>query len=168
MQQFGGESVHLNVRVGVGVAVPELVRFRELPPTLVEEYPEFRGYSYFVEDDEVVIVEPRTREVVEVIGGGGRSRVARGEEGDVERGHARFSREQDAVIRRTVTADREIITGGDAHPVLRAPADAELRPLPESIASEMPGADGYGYFVDRERRVVVVDRDTREVVDIVQ
>lgn len=174
VDRFGGPGVHLNVRINVGVVVPETVRFRELPSTIVEEYPQFRGYSYFVEDDEVVIVEPRTREVVELIGGdGGPNRAAADEPAraeDMQAGgeHARFSRDQDAVIRRFVTSDRDLVTGGNMHPVLRAPADAELQPLPSSIASEMPGADGFGYFVDRERRVVVVDRDTREVVDIVQ
>jgi hypothetical protein len=52
--------------------------------------------------------------------------------------------------------------------MLRAPESAEIRPLPERIAASMPDAEGYGYFVDREGRIIIVDRSSREVVDIVE
>ena len=64
---------HVNVRVGE--PLPGDVRLMPLPPTIVDLVPEYRDYDYFVANDEIVIVQPSTRHVVEVIntGGGGQA-----------------------------------------------------------------------------------------------
>lgn len=59
-------NVHFSVRVGVGV--PASVRLETLPVEIVTEYPEFRDYDYVVVEDQIVIVDPQTREVAEVVG----------------------------------------------------------------------------------------------------
>jgi hypothetical protein len=38
--------------------------------------PEYQGYDYVVANDEVLIVQPSTRHIVEVIGGGGSQAMA--------------------------------------------------------------------------------------------
>ena len=38
-----------------------------MPATLVEIEPTWRGYMYFVYNDEIIIVEPRTLEIVAVL-----------------------------------------------------------------------------------------------------
>ena len=53
----------------VGVALPKSVRLLELPPEIFVEYPQFRGYDYIVFGDEILIIDPRTREIVDVISG---------------------------------------------------------------------------------------------------
>jgi DNA mismatch repair ATPase MutL len=53
--------------VNVGTAVPRTVRVVEVPPTLVEIHPEWRGYRYFVYEDEIVIVDPRTLMIVAIV-----------------------------------------------------------------------------------------------------
>ena len=54
-------------QVSIGAALPGEVILDPLPPTIVDLVPEFRGYDYFVVGDEVVIVDPATRQVVEII-----------------------------------------------------------------------------------------------------
>jgi hypothetical protein len=60
-------SQNVNVDVSVGAALPAQVVVNPLPITIVDLVPEFRGYDYFVMGDEIVIVDPVTRRVVEII-----------------------------------------------------------------------------------------------------
>jgi hypothetical protein len=53
--------------VSIGASLPGEVVINPLPLAIVALVPEFRGYDYFVFGDEVVIVDPATREVVEII-----------------------------------------------------------------------------------------------------
>jgi hypothetical protein len=38
-----------------------------VPATLVEIRPAWRGYMYFIVDEEIIIVEPRTHKIVAVL-----------------------------------------------------------------------------------------------------
>jgi Protein of unknown function (DUF1236) len=67
-------NVDFDVRVGVGV--PADVALVALPTDLVEEYPEYRGYDVVLVQDEVVIVDPESRDVVDVVGGPPTTRAA--------------------------------------------------------------------------------------------
>lgn len=60
-------SVHLNVSVSVGTRVPESVHFYPIPEEVVVVYPEWRGYDYILVGDEIVIVDPRSHEIVAVM-----------------------------------------------------------------------------------------------------
>ncbi len=53
--------------INVGAPLPGSVDVRPLPTMVVNLIPEYRGYEYVVANDDVVIVEPSTRKVVEVI-----------------------------------------------------------------------------------------------------
>ncbi len=53
--------------IRVGTVVPRSVHFAEVPSTLVEYYPSWRGYRYFVVDEEIVILDPRTLQIVAII-----------------------------------------------------------------------------------------------------
>jgi Protein of unknown function (DUF1236) len=55
------------VQVRLGARVPRQVELYEMPTTIVEEVPTIRRYRYMVVNDEVVLVDPATSEVVEVI-----------------------------------------------------------------------------------------------------
>jgi hypothetical protein len=57
----------VNFDVRVGTVVPRSVHIVELPPTLIEIEPQWRGYRYFVYHDEIVIVEPDTLRIVAVL-----------------------------------------------------------------------------------------------------
>jgi hypothetical protein len=58
-------SVDFDVRVGT--VVPRSVHIVTLPPVLVEINPQWRGYRYFVYNDEIVIIEPDTLRIVAVL-----------------------------------------------------------------------------------------------------
>jgi hypothetical protein len=61
---------HVNFSVSVGTRVPrEGVTFTTLPTEVVTIYPEWRGYKYIVVHDEIVIIDPNSYEIVEVING---------------------------------------------------------------------------------------------------
>ena len=55
------------VSVGVGVVLPAAVNFVALPPVLIDLYPQYRSYRYIVVDEQIVIVDPDTRRIVEVV-----------------------------------------------------------------------------------------------------
>jgi hypothetical protein len=58
---------NVNFDIRVGTVVPRTVRIAPLPPALISIEPEWRGYMYFVYNDEIIVVEPRTLRIVAVI-----------------------------------------------------------------------------------------------------
>jgi hypothetical protein len=58
---------NINFALNVGTLVPSSVHVVEVPATIVEINPQWRGYRYFVANDEIIIVEPRTSKIVAVL-----------------------------------------------------------------------------------------------------
>jgi len=58
---------NLNIAIRIGETVPQSVRFHRLPPEIVSIEPEYRDYEYFSTDDDIVIVEPRSKRIVSQI-----------------------------------------------------------------------------------------------------
>jgi hypothetical protein len=58
---------HVNFSVSVGTRVPREVGFHPLPAELVTIYPDWRGYEMFLVGDQIVVVNPRTLEIVAVL-----------------------------------------------------------------------------------------------------
>jgi Protein of unknown function (DUF1236) len=58
---------NVNFSLNVGTVVPRTVTIVVLPMTVVEIYPAWRGYYYFIVDDRIVIVEPGTLRIVFII-----------------------------------------------------------------------------------------------------
>jgi hypothetical protein len=61
------ERVNLNVSVSVGTRVPASVRLHPLPQQVFVIYPEWRGYDYILVGDQIVIINPRTHEIVAIV-----------------------------------------------------------------------------------------------------
>jgi hypothetical protein len=59
--------VNIDITPRVGVAVPRNVRLVEIPADLVVIVPEYRSYKYFVVGDRVIIVDPDTYMIVEIV-----------------------------------------------------------------------------------------------------
>jgi hypothetical protein len=53
--------------LSVGAAVPRSVRFIPVPTKIVAIEPSWRGYDYFMVADQIVIVDPRSMEIVAII-----------------------------------------------------------------------------------------------------
>jgi len=61
------KPVTIKERVTVGATIPESVELQTVPETIVSEIPSVKGYRYFVYNDDVVLVDPRTRKVVTIV-----------------------------------------------------------------------------------------------------
>lgn len=61
------ERVNLNVSVSVGTRIPTNVRVHALPQQVIVIYPEWRGYDYILVGDQIVIINPRTHEIVAIV-----------------------------------------------------------------------------------------------------
>jgi hypothetical protein len=57
----------VDININVGTVVPRTVRLVTVPQKIVEIRPAWRGFRYFVIEDEVVIVEPSSLKIVAVI-----------------------------------------------------------------------------------------------------
>jgi len=58
---------NINFAVNVGVAVPKSVHVATVPSVIVEYHPAWRGFLYFVYNDEIIIVDPRSHQIVAVL-----------------------------------------------------------------------------------------------------
>jgi hypothetical protein len=58
---------NINFSISVGTRVPRDVGFHPLPAEIVTYYPDWRGYEFFLVRDQIVVVDPRTLEIVAVL-----------------------------------------------------------------------------------------------------
>jgi hypothetical protein len=58
---------NVNFSVSVGTRVPRNVGFHPLPAEIITIYPEWRGYEFFLVGNQIIVVNPRTLEIVDVI-----------------------------------------------------------------------------------------------------
>jgi len=61
------EPAHLNISVSVGTRVPDSVHFYPLPVEVIVVYPEWRGYDYILVGNEILVIDPRTHEIVAIL-----------------------------------------------------------------------------------------------------
>jgi hypothetical protein len=57
---------NVNFSLSVGTAVPRSVRVVAVPRVIVDVHPEWRGFLYFVVDDQIIIVD-RNHRIVAVL-----------------------------------------------------------------------------------------------------
>jgi Protein of unknown function (DUF1236) len=60
-------ATNVNFAISVGTRVPREVSFHPLPVEIVTIYPDWRGYEMFLVNDQIVVVNPRTLEIVAVL-----------------------------------------------------------------------------------------------------
>jgi hypothetical protein len=61
------EPSKLNISISVGARVPTSVRFYPLPSQVYVIYPEWRGYDYILVGDQILVINPRTHEIVAIL-----------------------------------------------------------------------------------------------------
>jgi hypothetical protein len=66
-QQKAQPATNVKFSISVGTRVPGNVRFYPLPVEVVHIYPTWRGYLYFLVGDQIIVVNPRTHEIVAVL-----------------------------------------------------------------------------------------------------
>jgi hypothetical protein len=145
--------------ISVGVTVPPTIEVYEVPPAIVEIVPEYRGYRYAVVRDEIVIIHPQTRRIVEVIDRDlSPSRTA-----SVSGGSLSLTREQRTTITRSLRSDAaSAIRVGST-----VPACVELSAVPQRIVADVPELRSHRYFVIGEE-IAIVDPETRRIVEIIE
>lgn len=67
VQTRPSSPIVMQERLVVGAPVPDTVELQPLPEELYVESPAMRNYRYFVTQDEVVLVNPQTRRVIQVV-----------------------------------------------------------------------------------------------------
>jgi Protein of unknown function (DUF1236) len=60
-------ATNINFSISVGTRVPRNVGFHPLPAEIVTVYPDWRGYEFFLVNNQIIVVNPRTLEIVDVI-----------------------------------------------------------------------------------------------------
>ncbi len=60
-------TAHVNFNVAVGVKIPRTIHVEVLPADIVEIVPQFEGFDYVVVGDNILIIDPDTLEIVDII-----------------------------------------------------------------------------------------------------
>jgi len=66
-QQNVQPVTNVNFSISVGTRVPREVHFHPLPAEIITIYPDWRGYEFFLVRNEIIVVNPRTLEIVAVL-----------------------------------------------------------------------------------------------------
>lgn len=157
---------NVNFSLSVGTVVPRDVRLQTLPADVVEVVPQYRGYSFFVVRDEIVIVEPSTYKIVTVLPRSGGNTAAAPAP---SRSKVSFSDRDREVVRKHISARAERqTTGSTAKTVIRRgerlPDSVEVEEFPETVYREAPAFRDYRY-IHRDNRTYVVEPSDRTVIE---
>jgi len=159
----------VNFSINVGVAVPASVHLHAVPADIVEIVPQYRGYSYFVTADRIVIVEPRTHQIVYLMPYGGSGRAA--STSTSRRSNLNLTNEQREVIRKSAHPARRTTTGSSVRREVtieeEVPSSVELEEFDEPVVRELPSMRGYRYYRNDDD-VVIVDPGERRVLDVIR
>jgi hypothetical protein len=159
------------------------VHFQPLPADVVEIAPQYRGYDFFVAREDIVIVEPSTYKIVDVLPRSGRSRAEvpasqptaaaapsrkttfSDNDREVIRRHARSSRTESRTEEQRTTGSATSSTRvrvGD-----RLPDSVEIRSFPDEVHRESPALREYRY-IERDNRTYVVEPRERTIIEEVE
>jgi hypothetical protein len=60
-------AARVNFSISVGTRVPRDVRFYPLPREVMTIYPEWRGYEFILVSGQIIVIDPRTFEIVAIL-----------------------------------------------------------------------------------------------------
>lgn len=170
---------HLNVRpltnvnfsLNVGTVVPRDVHLSTLPPDVVEIVPQYRGYSFALVKDQIVVVDPATYKIVTVLPYSGQSTATTTT--TRERSASKFSDRDREVIRkhaktRTEGRSERQTTGSTARTEIhvgdRVPDSVEVEEFPSTVYRDAPDLREYRY-IHRDTRTYVIEPRERRVIE---
>jgi hypothetical protein len=162
---------NVNFSISVGTAVPRSVQLNALPADLVTIVPQYRGYSYFVVEEQIVIVEPSSVQIVAVIPYSGGTAHAAAPAPTKSRA-VKLSTEERDVIRKHTSARRSSETPGPARRSSRRYSVGDevettetIEEFPETVYREAPSVRRYRYL-RQDNNVILVDPEDHRVLDI--
>lgn len=144
---------NLGASISVGTQLPTRVQLQPVPREIASIRPQYRDFRYTVSDREIVIVDPRSRRIVEVIERDG------ARHGDVDV-YASFERRRD--VRRWRAPTTVVFEEG-----VVLPADAPYADLPVEIVERNPRWRGYQYVMTEQDEVAIVEPRSHRIVDVV-
>jgi hypothetical protein len=160
----------VDINISIGAHLPSAWDYEPVPVAVIDVIPEYRGYSYAYVEDEYVIVDPVTYEVVAVLpapdgpqyagGGGGGSSVERCATSLTLTDDERIDLLK--TIQLTDEAEVSDVTVGWS-----VPSDIELRTFPEPILSRTGKLSACRYFVVDDQ-IAIVDPAEDTVVLLVE
>ncbi|HKS19474.1 MAG TPA: DUF1236 domain-containing protein [Bradyrhizobium sp.] len=162
---------NVNFSISVGTVVPRDVHLSTLPADVVEIVPQYRGYSFVVVKDQIVIVEPSSYRIVATLpySGGGSTAAAPARERtkmtftdrdrEMIRKHARTRTEGRTERRTTGSSARTELRLGE-----RVPDSVEIEAFPDEVYRESPALREYRY-IHRDTRTYVVEPQERRIIE---
>ena len=162
------------ISVSVGATLSRSVRFYAVPRDVVTIYPQFRNHQFVVVEDEIVIVEPRSRRVVALLPMSGERRAARASTRETI-GTAPAG----ARPRLTPQVREEIRTIVMREPACRLeqriefalfipiPRTVQVCELPAQVVTGTPELSRYRYVV-RGDEIALVDPDEYRVIEVIR
>ena len=155
-------SQNLNIQVNVGTRLPPNVQARRLPSDIVRIMPQYRDYDYTVIDNRVAIIDPRGREVVEIL-----------DDGPGYGGTAAYGRDRIVISDDTRTRFRELVRSSSTTVGSTSPSGGgtsasnclSLQPVPEELARTHPELSSYRYLAIGDH-VVLVDPQQQKIVQV--
>lgn len=151
----------VDIDISIGRRLPRHWHFVPVPIAVVEIVPEYRDYVYVWVEDEYVICDPDTYEVVAVIPAAPRRHAAGGHGGrcstDID-----LSAEERELILRSVRVEREVEVS-DLEVGWSVPSDIVLEEFPEPVLSEADELSACRYFL-ADDQLAIVDPEEDKVV----
>jgi hypothetical protein len=156
--------------LNVGTVVPRDVHLSTLPPDVVEIVPQYRGYSFALVKDQIVVVDPATYKIVTVLPYSGQSTATTTTR---ERSASKFSDRDREVIRkhaktRTEGRSEARTTGSTARTEIhvgdRLPESVEVEEFPSTVYRDAPDLREYRY-IHRDTRTYVIEPRERRVIE---
>lgn len=155
---------NVNFSVSVGTVIPRNVSLHTVPADVVDVVPQYRGYSYVVVKDEIVIVDPATYKIVTVLPRSNSSTAAT----KPAKRKTFTDRDRDAVRKYSKTTSERRTVGSSSSVQVRKgerlPATVEIEEFPETVYLEAPALKEYRY-IRRDSRTYVVDPAERVVIE---
>jgi hypothetical protein len=153
----------VNIDISVGRRMPRDWHFAPVPIAVIEVVPEYRDYVFVYVEDEYVICDPDTYEVVAVIPAGGSGGYASaGSGGSHCSTRIKLDEDQRELILKSVHLGREVDVS-NLEVGWSVPADIELERFPEAVLSEADELSACRYFI-ADDQLAIVDPDEDKVV----
>jgi hypothetical protein len=170
---------NVNFSLSVGTVVPRDLRLQPLPADVVEIVPQYRGYNFVIVRDDIVIIEPSTYKIVDVLPRRGRSSAGAPasqptaaapasrkttiseRDREVIRKQSRAKAEQPRVEQRTTgsaTTSTRLRVGD------RLPDSVEFRSFPDVVYRDSPSLREYRY-IERNNRTYLIEPGERTIIE---
>ena len=152
----------VDIDISVGRRLPRDWGFAPVPIAVIEVVPEYRDYVFVWVEDEYVICDPVTYEVVAVIPAGGRHHASASSAGGECSARLTLSEDQEEFILKSVRLGHEVDVA-DLEVGWSVPSDIELETFPAAVLSEADELSACRYFI-ADDQLAIVDPDEDKVV----